>query len=87
MSKVKIAMIGAGNIANAHLAAYKSVPDAEIYAACDINEERLNETCDKFGIERRYTDVDEMLKALPELDAADVCVWNCSHADCRTEGR
>ncbi len=82
MSKVKIAMIGAGNIANAHLAAYKSVPDAEIYAACDINEERLNETCDKFGIERRYTDVDEMLKALPELDAADVCVWNCSHAEC-----
>ena len=49
MSKVKIAMIGAGNIANAHLEAYKSVPDAEIYAACDINEERLNETCDNLG--------------------------------------
>ena len=82
MEKVKIAMIGAGNIANTHLASYAKLPNVEIYAACDINESRLNETCDKFGIERRYTDLDKMLSELPELDAADVCVWNCSHASC-----
>ena len=82
MEKVKIAMIGAGNIANAHLASYAKVENAEIYAACDINEERLNETCDKYGITRRYTDLDAMLADLPELDAADVCVWNVNHASC-----
>lgn len=82
MEKVKIAIIGAGNIANTHLASYQKLPNAEIYAACDINESRLNETCDKFGITRRYTDLDKMLAELPELDAADVCVWNCSHAEC-----
>ena len=82
MAKVKIALIGAGNIANTHLEAYAKVPDAEIYAICDINESRLNETADRFGIERRYTDLDAMLAELPELDAADVCVWNCSHAEC-----
>ena len=82
MSKVKLAMIGAGNIANAHLDAYKQVADVEIYAACDINPARLAKTCDKYGIERRYTDVDTMLSELPELDAADVCVWNCNHAEC-----
>ncbi len=82
MSKVKIAMIGAGNIANVHINAYKAVADAEVYALCDINEARLNETGDKYGISRRYTDVDTMLKDLPELDAADVCVWNCNHAEC-----
>ena len=82
MSKVKLAIIGAGNIANAHLDAYKQVADVEIYAACDINPARLNKTCDKYGIERRYTDVDTMLSELPELDAADVCVWNCNHAEC-----
>ena len=82
MSKVKLALIGAGNIANAHLEAYRNVPDVEIYAACDINPVRLNKTCDRFGIERRYTDVDTMLSELPELDAADVCVWNCNHAEC-----
>lgn len=82
MSKVKIAMIGAGNIANIHIEAYQSVENVEVYAACDINESRLNETCDKFNITRRYTDLDKMLAELPELDAADVCVWNCSHAEC-----
>ena len=82
MSKVKLAIIGAGNIANAHLDAYKHVADVEIYAACDINPARLAKTCDKYGIERRYTDVDTMLAELPELDAADVCVWNCNHAEC-----
>ena len=82
MSKVKLAIIGAGNIANAHLDAYKHVADVEIYAACDINPARLAKTCDKYGIQRRYTDVDTMLAELPELDAADVCVWNCNHAEC-----
>lgn len=82
MEKVKIALIGAGGIANAHLASYAKVENADIYAICDINEERLNETADRFGITRRYTDVDTMLKANPELDAADVCVWNVNHASC-----
>ena len=41
MSKVKIALIGAGNIANAHLESYCKVPDAEIVAICDINPDRL----------------------------------------------
>ena len=82
MSKVKIALIGAGNIANAHLEAYCKVPDAEIVAICDINPDRLAKTADRFGIERRYTDVDSMLADNPDLDAADVCVWNCNHAEC-----
>lgn len=82
MEKVKIALVGAGNIANSHLESYRQVPDAEIYAICDINEERLNKTADKFGITRRYTDEDVMLAELPELDAVDVCVWNCNHASC-----
>ena len=82
MAKLRIGMVGAGNIANAHLDAYKKfVPDAEIVAICDINEDRLNETADIFGIEKRYLSVDEMLKN-ETLDAADVCVWNISHAEC-----
>lgn len=82
MEKVKIAIIGAGGISRAHLDGYKSVEDAEVYAICDINEKRLHETADLYHISRRYTDVDTMLKELPQLDAADVCVWNNSHAQC-----
>ena len=36
MEKVKIAMIGAGNIASTHLVSYQKVANAEIYAICDI---------------------------------------------------
>lgn len=82
MKKLKIGLIGAGNISHAHLDAYRHVPEAEIYAVCDINPTRLAETADHYGIERRYNSVDEMLAACPELDAADVCVWNCNHAEC-----
>lgn len=82
MNRVKIALIGAGNIANTHIEAYQQVENAEVYTICDINPQRLVETADHFGIERRYTDVDTMLAELPELDAADVCVWNCNHAEC-----
>mgnify|MGYP003311241099 CR=1 FL=1 len=78
---VRIGMIGAGNIANIHIASYKKNPSVEIAAICDINPERLNETADKFGIEKRYPSVYEML-ANEKLDAADVCVWNCAHAEC-----
>ena len=85
MKKLRIAMIGCGNIANTHLNAYKKVPAAEIVAACDINPERMKKTCDIFGIpeEHRYTSVEAMLEAEKgNLDAADVCVWNVNHAKC-----
>ena len=81
MKKVRIAMVGAGNIARAHLEAYKNVENAEIVALCDINEETLAETAQMFGVKKTYTSEAEMLKN-EEPDACDVCVWNCAHAEC-----
>ena len=81
MKKLRIGMIGAGNIAKVHLEAYKNVPDAEIVAICDINRENLDEAAELYNIPNRYDSVEEML-ANCELDAADVCIWNCDHAKC-----
>ena len=84
--KVRIAIIGTGGIAGAHIKAYENVAEAEIVAACDINETKLNLFCDRHGIpkENRYTSVDALLADNDRLalDAADVCVWNCNHASC-----
>lgn len=82
MRKARIALIGAGNIANTHLTSYAKNPEAEVVAICDINPEKLAKTADKFGIPNRYTSIDELLANEKDLDAADICVWNVSHADC-----
>ena len=82
MEKIKIGVIGVGNISECHIAGYKASPDAELYAFCDINEKRLREKGERHGVTRLYTSVEEMLNALPELDAVSVCVWNCSHYEC-----
>ena len=82
MKKIRIALIGAGNIANTHLDAYRTLPSVEIAAICDTDPARLATTADKYGIANRYTDVESMLAAERELDGADVCVWNCNHAAC-----
>ena len=82
MKKWKIAVIGVGGISEMHIASYLRNPDVELYAFCDINEKRLHEVGEKYGISRLYTDKDEMLRALPEIDAVSVCTWNSAHAPC-----
>lgn len=80
--KLKIGIIGTGNISHLHIAGYLHNKNTELYALCDINEERLKKAGEKYGISRLYTDKDEMLKSLPELDAVSVCTWNSAHAEC-----
>lgn len=81
MSKIKIGIIGVGNISNCHIQAYQKNPDVELYAFCDINEKQLKEMAEKYHVERTFTDMNEMLK-LKELDAVSVCTWNSAHAPC-----
>ncbi len=82
MEKTKVAVIGCGGISRVHLEGYKNNPDAEIYALCDIDEKQLNKRGDEYGVSRRYTDCETMLRELPEIDAVSVCTWNSAHAKC-----
>lgn len=82
MDKIKVAVIGTGGISNEHINAYRKNPDVELYAFCDINEERVKSMAEKYGVTRTYTDKDVMLKELPEIDAVSVCTWNSAHAPC-----
>ena len=79
--KLKIGVIGVGNISNKHIQAYLNNPRVELYAFCDIDEKQLDLMAKKYGVTRTFTDKDEML-ALPELDAVSVCTWNSQHAPC-----
>ncbi len=81
MDKIKVAIIGTGGISNEHIKSYQLNPNVELYAFCDINEARVKEMAEKYGVERTFTDMHEMLK-LKEIDAVSVCTWNSQHAPC-----
>ena len=58
----KTAMLGCGGRARGHADAYRCVKRGKLAAICDMDEERLNNFGDDFGISSRYTDLDEMLE-------------------------
>ena len=82
MKKLKIGIIGTGNISQQHAAAYLDDERCELYALCDIDEEILAAKGKLNHIDRLYTDCNKMLAELPELDAVSVCTWNAAHAPC-----
>ena len=43
--KLKVAIIGTGNISESHINGYLKNPNVELYAFCDIRENRLKEMC------------------------------------------
>ena len=80
MSKLKVAVIGCGNIANsAHIPAYMKNPDAEIKYFCDIIPERAEAAVEKYGCGKAVTDYHDFLND-PELDAVSVCTHNNLHS-------
>jgi predicted dehydrogenase len=61
--KVRVAMIGAGGIANSvHYPSLTSLDDAQMIAICDLDETRLHKTAEKYGIEKRYADYRRMIE-------------------------
>lgn len=82
MKKLKVAVIGVGNISQCHIHAYLQNENVELYALCDIDEKILKAAGERYGITRLYTDEAAMLNELPEIDAVSVCTWNSAHAPC-----
>jgi predicted dehydrogenase len=77
--KVRLGIIGVGQIGKSHLENYSRMPDVEIVAACDINTPELTRVSDKYGITNRYYWFREMIRR-EDLDAVDVCLHNNLHA-------
>ena len=84
--KMRVAIIGTGWIAGAHIKAYVAQPDVEIVAGCDLIPGKAKAFFEKYGVENVRTDYandEEMLadKSL-KLDAVSICTYNCQHAPC-----
>ena len=70
---VNVAVVG-GGIGRSHIVeGYETNKDKfRVIAVCDLDPERLQRLADEFGIERRVTDFDALLK-MDDLDIIDIC--------------
>lgn len=76
--KVRIGVIGVGQIGKVHLDRYQAIPDAEIVAVADINEIEARFVAEKYNIPCVYTDFRELLKH-DDIQAVDVALHNNLH--------
>ena len=80
MSKLKVAVIGCGAIANsAHIPSYLKNPDVEIKYFCDIIPERAEAAVEKYGCGTAIADYHVALND-PEVEAVSVCTPNKMHS-------
>lgn len=79
MEKIRVAIIGVGIIGESHIQTYRNIPEAEVVAICDIDEARLNEIGDRYGIDRRFTHIGKLLEE-DDIQAVDVCLHNNMHS-------
>lgn len=73
-----VAVIGLG-MGQAHLQAYRDIPDVRILGIADMDEKRLGDCARKYAIENTFTDYHALL-AQPDLHLVSVCLPNFLHA-------
>lgn len=80
MEKIKVAVVGTGNICkSAHMPVYMKRDDVEVIACADIDFEKAKKFAEQFGIPAAYASVEELLAAC-KPDFVDVCTWPAAHA-------
>lgn len=75
MSKLKCAVIGAGYLGKFHAEKYAALPDCELVAVVDVNDEAAKSVADKFGAQA-LTDYQTLLG---EVDAVSIVVPTTLH--------
>ena len=75
----RVAVIGAGNMGRRHANAYALIPEAEIAAVFDMNEEAAQELAGAYDA-HAYTNIEELL-ANAEVDVVDICTPTPSHIE------
>lgn len=67
-NKIKVTIIGCGPRGVEHANAYRNITDAEVWALCEPNVERLRSFPGEVPAARRFADLEEMLQGqVPEL--------------------
>jgi predicted dehydrogenase len=77
--KIRIGVIGTGQIGTHHLSQYSQIPQAQVVAVSDLFAPKVEAARQKFAVPDGYSDFRELLRR-DDIDAVDVCVHNNKHA-------
>lgn len=79
MKTVKLGLIGAGGISQAHCRAISKIKGAEIIAASDLVQANLDRMKENWNVTNLFSDYNEMLK-MDEIDGVLVCTPTAVHS-------
>src|SRR5207249_8741864 len=82
MEKVKLALVGSGNIAQiVHIPILQKMKDVEIVAIVDPDRRKAQAVAQRIGIPRYFTDIDDLLASplANEITAVDICTPTDAH--------
>lgn len=74
---IKVGAVGVGGIFNLHLSGWKTIPDVEIVAVCDIDPKVAKKVAEEAGAKHVFTDFKDLMKL--DLDIVDICTPNKIH--------
>jgi predicted dehydrogenase len=76
---VRLAIVGAGHMANAHAQNFSALKGVTLAACCDVDEKRARAFADRWNVPHWYVDYDDMLEA-ETLDAVSNVTVDIMHA-------
>lgn len=76
--KIRLGIIGVGQIGKRHIGTYQRIEDAELVAVADIDEAEAQRVATQADIPHVYTDFRQLL-ARDDIEAVDVCLHNNFH--------
>ncbi|MCP4540389.1 MAG: Gfo/Idh/MocA family oxidoreductase [Chloroflexi bacterium] len=78
MRKIRVGVIGVGQIGKRHVSEYQEIEGAEVVAIADINQAELDRVSEQYNIPNKHTDFLELVQR-DDIEAVDVCLHNNLH--------
>lgn len=80
MKKIKVAVIGTGEIAKVHISAYLNNNNVELAALVDIDKKKVESAGKRYGVNNCFTSADDLFDEM-NVDAVSVCTPPNNHAE------
>jgi predicted dehydrogenase len=78
MSKLKIGIVGCGEVSHFHARYWRKIPQVQLVAACDVNEKSAYQLAKQWGIPHTYTELSALL-GQEDISLVDICTPPHTH--------